>query len=454
MESIYIKTLGCKVNTYDSFDLASQFEKLGYKITADQKEANISIVNTCTVTENANKEARYLFRKFKRNNPESLVVATGCYAQTSAKSLESIGEVDYIFPNEGKEKLAKNLHGLLNDMPSSISAQNKIITDNQKTLKGQLEHFKTSLNLTPVENSRTRAFLKIQDGCDSFCTYCIIPLARGKSRSAPMDNVIGEVKRLITDGYKEIVFTGIHIGDYGDDFAVGHSYGKKPFVYLLQKLLEIENVPRIRISSLEPKEVSPELIKVLATRPEVVCDHFHLPLQSGSDRILKLMNRSYDSNEYRDTVSQFREYFPNSNIGADIIPGFPSETELDHRESLSFIESVGLNYLHVFPYSKRPKTAASRMPGHLSVEEINCKRDELISLSKKLKTSYLENSFESEVNVLFQDKKDRSGRPIGISPNYLNVALSGSQVASVGEIKKVKIVGKLSDELLLGSELS
>lgn len=455
MAKVYIKTLGCKVNHYDSDDLASQFARLGYTITDSQETADLSVINTCTVTENANREARYLLRRFKRQNPESVVVATGCYAQTEAEQLAELDEVDFVVPNKDKSRLGESLAKAVSDRDAgdAVAGQgpsSKILADSPT--KGVKEHFKTSLNLSQVDSTRTRAFLKIQDGCDSFCTYCIIPFARGKSRSAPFAEVVAEVRRLVARGYQEIVFTGIHIGDYGDepDFdrsAFAADGWTKPFAALMATLLAEPEMARIRISSLEPREVSGELLKALSARTDRVCPHFHLPLQSGCDRILKRMNRGYTAAQYRATIAELRAVFPNANIGADIIPGFPGETDEDHRESLEFVEDVGLDYLHVFPYSMRKGTVAARMPDHIDPKVLKTRKQDWLDLGEKLKTHYLSQQMGREVSVLVQDQRDGSGRQKGITENYLQASLASDALEAppqVGSLYRGKVMGQLA----------
>lgn len=446
MAKVYIKTLGCKVNRYDSDDLAAQFAKLGYTITADQETADLSIINTCTVTENANREARYLLRRFKRNNPATKVVATGCYAQTEAEDLAGLDAVDFVVPNKDKKDLAETLVQSL-----AAPAASKILA--ASPTKGVKEHFKTSLNLSQVDSSRTRAFLKIQDGCDSFCTYCIIPFARGKSRSAPFAEVVAEVRRLVAAGYREIVFTGIHIGDYGDekDFDRSACGGLPPFAALMRCLLAEPEMARIRISSLEPREVSHELLAVLAERPERVCPHFHLPLQSGCDGILKRMARGYTAREYADTIGRVRDIFPAANIGADIIPGFPGESDEDHQVSVDFVREVGLNYLHVFPYSKRKGTVAARLPHHIAPDVLKKRKQDFLTLGAELKKAYLSQQLGRKVDVLIQDQRDSSGRLKGITENYLNAAIAQGQAQqpAVGGIYTGAVVGQLAVDSFL-----
>lgn len=452
MPKLYIKTLGCKVNTYDTHALENQFKALGYETVDTPEFADVSVLNTCSVTENADKEARYLLRRFRRENPKAVVVATGCYAQTDSQRLVEMDEVDLVFPNETKDLVAAATHAFaqrqvpgersLGDARTKLPSHVKAVSGNKQG------HFKSSLTLLDADQSQTRAFLKIQDGCNGFCTYCLIPYARGASRSVAPSEVTREVRRLIDAGVKEVVFTGIHLGDYADDLGQ-----KNGFSRLLEELFSWPDMIRVRISSLEPRELTEELLLVLSRRPELFCDHFHLPLQSGHDRILKAMRRSYLTQEYADNVAMARRYFPNANFGADIIPGFPSETDEEFEATLAFIQACGLNYLHVFPYSKRPNTAAAKMLGHLAPEIVKARAATLRELGAKLKDDYLRRFVGQETQVLWEADQDAQGRLKGHSTNYLEVSAPSHVTVIPGMINRVLIKGFIEDQRMLGKVL-
>lgn len=450
MPTVYVKTLGCKVNTYDSHALETQFKALGYDLVADPAQADISILNTCSVTANADREARYLLRRFRRENPDAVVAATGCYAQTDSARLVAMDEVDLVFPNEVKDGVVGTLHDVLlkkqagQDLPTAKLPENVAVVSENKQ-----GHFKSSLTLFEADPSQTRAFMKIQDGCNGFCAYCLIPYARGASRSVAPEAVLGEVRRLIDNGVKEIVFTGIHIGDYGEDFTPDQATIRS-MVDLLATLTSWPDMVRYRISSLEPNELTQELLDVMAARPELVCDHFHLPLQSGHDRILKGMRRKYTTQQYADTVAMARRYFPKANFGADVIPGFPGETEAEHLETMRFIESTGLNYLHVFPYSKRPNTAAIRYPDHVAPEVVKIRAQQLRELSERLKQTYQRSFIGATLPVLWESRQDGQGRRLGLTPNYLDIALSSGHERTPSTISSILIKGMVEDGQLLG----
>jgi threonylcarbamoyladenosine tRNA methylthiotransferase MtaB len=450
MVRVFVKTLGCKVNTFDSHALENQFREAACTIVDSPEAADISVVNTCSVTNEADKEARYLARRFRRESPDSLVVMTGCYAQTDSKKLSAINEVDVIVPNEVKEQLVaftlqqlatKQKGETFQRWPESVN----LVDENRQG------HFKSSLAFFDrAESHQTRAFIKIQDGCNGFCSYCLIPYARGASRSVDPNLALAEVKRQIALGSQEIVLTGIHIGDYGTDLESMASFGEDSFVEFMKRLFDLEGLGRVRISSLEPAELSLSLIKVLAQHRDKFCDHFHLPMQSGSDRILKLMNRKYTKERYLESCMMAKEYFPSVCIGADIIPGFPSETHSEHEETMRFVEECQLDYLHVFPYSKRPNTAAARMPHHLESSIVKSRAKELRELSKVTKKKFLDSRVGMMSDVVWEKDLDSQGRRIGISKDYVSVVSGQKEQPQSGARSIVKLLGFVAEERLLG----
>ena len=429
MEKIYIKTLGCKVNTFDSHALENQFKAKGFALVDSPGEATISLVNTCSVTANADKEARYLARRLRREGPDSLVVMAGCYAQTDSARLAEMSEVDVIVPNESKEELVPFVLEQLEARKRGDAVQ-RMPTGTKAVSENKQAHFKSSLTLFDrADSSQTRAFVKIQDGCNGFCTYCLIPYARGASRSVPHEEAFKEIKRLVAAGTKEVVLTGIHIGDYGlDHLPEAERAGAEPFVEFMKRVFDIEGLARVRISSLEPSELSESLIKVLHANRDRFCDHFHLPLQSGHDEILRKMRRTYDTAEYKAAAEMARAYFPGVCLGADVIPGFPGETEEQFAATVAFIQQVGLNYLHVFPYSARPNTAAIRMPGHLDIHVVKQRAQTLRDLSQRLRQAYNSRFIGQTVQVLWEKDTDDQGRPLGTTRNYLSVVASKAEI--------------------------
>ncbi len=454
VETIYVKTLGCKVNTFDSHAIENQFKAVGYQLVDDPALATINVVNTCSVTNNADKEARYLARRFRRENADSLVVMTGCYAQTDSSRLMSMDEIDVVVPNEVKDQIvpfvqeqlrARREGRVVMKMPEGVKA----VSENRQS------HFKSSLTLFDnADSTQTRAFVKIQDGCNGFCTYCLIPYARGASRSVPHEDALNEIKRLVSRGTKEIVLTGIHIGDYGlDNLPEEQRSGAEPFVEFMKRIFDIDGLARVRISSLEPAELTEDLIKVLAENKDRFCDHFHLPLQAGHDDVLRRMRRKYDTARYRESCDMAYAYFPNICLGADVIPGFPGETDEQSEATYEFIKSVGLHYLHVFPYSRRPNTAANKMPGHLEAEVIKARALRLRELSKPLRRAYMSQFIGQTVEVLWERDMDALGRPLGITKNYLNIAASkATENTRQGMTSHWTIRGFVNDDRLLATE--
>ncbi len=442
MKKIYIKTLGCKVNTFDSHALEHQLKERGFSMVASAQEADISLLNSCSVTMKADQEGRYLIRRLKRENPDAKVVVTGCYAQTDGASIAALDDADLVIPNQVKESLSELLQRHFSGDESAFSG--KLPTGVKPVANNRQTHFKSSTALfSSPDSSRTRAFLKVQDGCNGFCTYCLIPYARGQSRSVPLHDVLREAVKLEQAGVPEIVMAGIHLGDYGEDFAEPSS-----LTDLLQKLLDVTQNIRFRISSLEPNEVSRELLELMKENEERFCAHFHLPLQSGSDRILKLMRRTYHRQEYLDTVELIRSYFPECNIGADIIPGFPGETDEEHREGIELCERAKLNYLHVFPYARRPNTAADKMPNHLPPEVIKKRAQQLRELSEIWRSEFMNRYIGQTVDVLWEDDLDELGRRVGKTGNYLDIVATTAFKPNSGTYSAMVVKGMAGKRLL------
>lgn len=449
MKSVYVKTLGCKVNTFDSHALENQFKQSGYRLVNQAEQADITVINTCSVTSTAEKEARYLLRRYKRENPDSFRVVTGCYAQIDSATIAELGEVDFIVPNEAKEKLVPLLEARLEDQEQQSS---KFPQGLKQVKNNKQSHFKSSLTLfDSPKTERTRAFLKIQDGCNGFCSYCQIPYARGASRSVPAKDVLFEAKNLLAAGVGELVLTGIHIGDYGEDVGP-EGAGQALFLELLEELFALDGLQRLRISSLEPAELTQGLIEILAKYGDKFCDHFHLPLQSGDDRILKLMNRKYDQKRYLESVTMIREYFPEAQVSADIIPGFPGEDEQAFSITKSFIETCGLASLHVFPYSKRPNTAAIRMPNHVDAELIKSRAKELRALSKKLFREFAGAFVGKQGRVLWESFDQKTSRWQGKTKNYLPVMSEVGFSGAVGQVDEVLLRGFVSEGVMLATK--
>lgn len=451
MATIYIKTLGCKVNTFDSQVLENKLRQVGFSPVGQAGEADVVLINSCTVTNAADKETRYLARRFKRDNQDSFLVVTGCYAQVNSMTLTEMDQIDLVVPNSHKEQLVEILTQHYDPLTLEVLSDEKLPKAVRSVDKNKQTHFKSSLVLFDRSNSqKTRANLKIQDGCNGFCSYCIIPYARGASKSVPPNQILHEIEELVDRGTKEVVLTGIHIGDYGRDLFP--EAGVPPFVTLLIRILDTYPSIRIRISSLEPAELTEHLFEALAQFKSRICDHFHLPLQSGSDRILGHMRRSYKTQHFIHKALRLRSIFPRANIGTDVIPGFPGETELEFNETLMAIDYAKLNYLHVFPYSQRDNTAASKMPGHLAKKLVQDRAKTLRSISDAKRLEYQKSMIGQKVEVLWEKKQENTNLIKGISTNYLTIIAKKQMNLAPGELSTMRIRGFHSLNTLLGHE--
>ncbi|MBI2603707.1 MAG: tRNA (N(6)-L-threonylcarbamoyladenosine(37)-C(2))-methylthiotransferase MtaB [Deltaproteobacteria bacterium] len=442
-QKVYIKTLGCKVNSFDSQVLEHRFRSQGYSISTNAADADIQVINSCSVTAAAERETRYLLRHFRRENPQGKRIVTGCYAQIDSAGLAKLEDVDFVIPNESKTDLVAILGDKLSASdPSKLPENTRPVEGNRQS------QFKTGITLFDhALSDRTRAFLKVQDGCNGFCAYCQIPYARGASVSVPEKDVLEKVHHLLNEGVPEIVVTGIHVGDYGRDFE---NVEEEPFVTLIEKILAEGKLKRLRISSLEPSEVSVSLLRLLKKHEDRVCDHFHLPLQSGDNRILRLMRRTYTREEYLGKVNVIREFFPHAHISADVIVGFPQEGDEEFQETVSFINELRLGSLHVFPYSKRPNTLAQKLPGHVPVEAIKERAKVLRQLSGELYYRFSSQFVGERLSILWEQQRDKEGRLLGKSRNYLSIcAPRGKKEPTPGTISLGRMKGFVDGKTLL-----
>ena len=408
-------TLGCKVNLYESEVIMHEFKKRGYEIVPFTMPSDIVIINTCTVTNTSDKKSRNIIRQAVKNNPNSIIVVMGCYSQVRSEDIKEIPGVNIIIGNTNKSKIVDLVEEYIRDK------KNKNIIEN--IMKVPFE----AMELDSFE-TRTRAFVKIQDGCNNFCSYCIIPYSRGNIRSKEKEDVIKEVTCLVNNGYKEVVLTGIHTGHYGKD---KYDYD---FSDLLTSLCEIEGLLRIRISSIEITELDDKFMKVLENNK--IVDHIHIPLQSGSDKILKLMNRKYDKEYFYNKIQKIRSIRPDISITTDLIVGFPNETEDDFKETCEFLRKVNFSKIHVFPYSRRKGTPADLMDNQID-ESIKKERvKKVLEISHELEINYMSKFINKEVDVLFETYED--GIITGHTSNYICVKTNGS-VEDINTIKKVKL---------------
>jgi threonylcarbamoyladenosine tRNA methylthiotransferase MtaB len=413
MKSVGVLSLGCKVNTYESEYVINELKKAGYEIKDFDDVCDVYIINTCTVTNNSDSKSRKMIRQAIRRNPEACVVAMGCFI--AANPDIKIDGLDIIIGNKDKSKIVELLDEYF---------KNK--EEMRLEYTGRLKEFEDMyINSFP---GRTRAFVKIQDGCDNFCTYCIIPFVRGKCRSKDESKVIEEVTDLVKHGYKEVVLTGIHTGSYGVDLDTD-------FSDLLNKLVKINGLERLRISSIETTELNENVLDVLRNS-KVLVDHLHIPIQAGSNEILKAMNRKYDLDFFFDKIKEIRGIRPDIAISTDVIVGFPGETEELFQTTIDTCKKIGFSKLHVFPYSERRGTASSRMSNKIDEHEKKERSRRLIEVSKELEINYMSKFIGSDVEVLIEEYKD--GYSYGHTGNFLYVKIN--KELPHNEIVKVKVV--------------
>jgi threonylcarbamoyladenosine tRNA methylthiotransferase MtaB len=400
-KKVALHTLGCKLNFSETAAIGKQFTTRGFSVVEFSDHADVYVLNTCSVTENAEKECRQVIRRSLRINPEAFVIVTGCYAQLRPEEISQIEGVDAVLGSNEKFDLFSYLNNF----------EKKELACIYTSTKDELDHVFGVASSTDID-SRTRAYFKIQDGCDYKCTYCTIPLARGASRSLEPEKVLEQFRLIIEQGYKEVILTGVNVGDYGKSFAID-------FFHLLKKLVSVEGDFRIRISSIEPNLLTDEII-ALTLSTEKICKHFHIPLQSGSDRILRLMQRRYTTDDYKTLITKLNKVNPEIGIGVDVITGFPGETEEDFQETYNFLRDLPISYLHVFTYSERPDTKAISLPDKVETVERKRRSTLLRILSDKKRFAFHEKFVGKKERVLFEETED-NGIIKGFTSNYIKV---------------------------------
>lgn len=420
--------LGCKVNQYESEAIAELFAEKGYEIVGIDEEADVYVINTCTVTNFGDKKSRQLIRKVKRQNENAIVAVVGCYAQTAPKELMEIAGVNLVIGTKDRAQIV--------EMVEQYDRANGVENHVSDIMK---ERVFEPLSIQKLAN-RTRAYLKIQDGCSQYCSYCIIPYARGPIRSREPQEVVAEVKRLAENGFKEVVLTGIHVASYGKDRR------DTSLLDILKQVHEVEGIERIRFSSIEPNVVTEEFAQTMAALPKV-CDHFHLSLQSGCDKTLKEMNRKYDTEKYRQAAATLRKYLPKVALTTDIIVGFPGETEEDFRESYAFAEEIGFAKIHVFPYSPKRGTPAAARKDQLLNAVKSERSHTLIQLSDRMAADFLADAVGTEAEVLYE-RAVGDGIYEGHTTNYMKVH-GRSEVDLTNRIAKTHIT-RAEGEMLFG----
>ncbi len=426
MKTVAYHNLGCKVNAYEMDAMLQSLQQRGYQIVPFEDKADIYIVNTCTVTNIADRKSRQMLHKAKKTNPEGIVVAVGCYVQSDTQAVEADHAVDLLIGNNKKKELVQILEDYMNGVK-----QESVIDINHTSEYEEMQITSTA--------EHTRAYIKIQDGCNQFCSYCMIPYARGRVRCRAKASVLEEIRGLASVGYKEFVLTGIHIS----------SYGMEDLLTLVQAIDTIEGVERIRLGSLEPRIVTEDFVRGVSASTHL-CPHFHLSLQSGCDSVLKRMNRHYTAEEYLAGVRLLRRYFENPAVTTDVIVGFPGETEREFDITRSFVETVGFYEMHIFKYSMRKGTRAAVMPDQVP-EEVKAHRSGVLQAIEQRDSSAFRASYiGKDVQVLFEEKKVIEGEAywIGHTREYVKVACRAQDTILENQLAVGKIKGFLQDDIL------
>lgn len=434
---VALHNLGCKVNAYEIEAMQQLLEEAGYEIVPFEPGADIYVINTCTVTNIADRKSRQMLHKAKKMNPEAIVVATGCYVQTGGEKLEKDEAIDLVLGNNQKINIVEALAEYAENKPGHGS---HVIKINQTK-----EYEELSIDHTA---EHVRAYIKVQDGCNQFCTYCIIPYARGRVRSRNIESVLKEVRALAEKGYKEVVLTGIHLSSYGVDFP---EEKKETLLSLIRAVHEIEGIRRIRLGSLEPGIVTREFAEGIAALPKV-CPHFHLSLQSGCDETLERMNRRYRSGEYRERCELLREVYGNPALTTDVIVGFPQESEEEFRKSYDFVDSIRFYETHIFKYSRRQGTKAAAMDGQLTEAEKSFRSEKMIGLHHRHAGDYEKSMLGKNLEVLIEEEYTKDGRTwyLGHSREYIKTAVPKSEAYGVNDIVIVKAEGFLEEHIMTG----
>ena len=407
-------TLGCKVNQYETNAMAQKFLEKGYQIIEEETPENeeikpdICIINTCTVTNMSDRKSRQMLRRMKEKNPNTIVVAVGCYAQVAKEELAKISEIDLVLGNNEKVEIVRHIEEYINNHIDNVELEDVMYS----------KEFSDFGNVTYTE--KTRAVIKIQDGCDRFCSYCIIPYARGRVRSRKPESIVSEITQIASNGIKEVVITGIHIASYGKDFVMSKDskLANYRLIDLLEEINEIQGIQRIRLGSIEPLLITEEFVERLK-KLEKICHHFHLSLQSGCDETLKRMNRRYTTEQFKEIVRLLRNAYDDVNLTTDVIVGFPGETDEEFSKTYKFLKEIKFYKMHIFKYSPRKGTKAAVMPNQISGDIKEERSRKLIELSDKNEIEYNESYIGKNVEVLFEEEKD--GIFKGHTQNYIMV---------------------------------
>ena len=440
-------TLGCKVNQYETDAMRGSFEAEGYEVKEFSQEASVYVINTCTVTNMADRKSRQMMHRAKKKNPDGIIVAVGCYVQAAKEQLEEDTLIDLVIGNNMKSQVVQIVEQYIQDNRHTED-RDAYVADIAHSHEYETMHIETV-------SEHTRAYIKIQDGCNQFCSYCIIPYARGRVRSRKMEDILQEVKNLTANGYKEIVLTGIHISSYGLDFEhtadEQEDYGpfkNSALIDLIEALSGIEGLERIRLGSLEPRIITENFVRRLCKVPQI-CPHFHLSLQSGCDETLKRMNRHYTTALYLEKCGILRQYFDRPALTTDVIVGFPGETEEEFAQTERFLEMVHFSDMHIFKYSKRRGTKAADMPNQIDPQIQSVRSEKLIALGERMKDDFLEACKDQEQIVLIEEETEIDGTKYmtGHSKNYIRCAFEMDGLVPNMVIKGT-INSKLNEEFV------
>ena len=440
-------TLGCKVNQYETDAMRGSFEAEGYEVKEFSQEASVYVINTCTVTNMADRKSRQMMHRAKKKNPDGIIVAVGCYVQAAKEQLEEDTLIDLVIGNNMKSQVVQIVEQYIQDNRHTED-RDAYVADIAHSHEYETMHIE-------MVSEHTRAYIKIQDGCNQFCSYCIIPYARGRVRSRKMEDILQEVKNLTANGYKEIVLTGIHISSYGLDFEhtadEQEDYGpfkNSALIDLIEALSGIEGLERIRLGSLEPRIITENFVRRLCKVPQI-CPHFHLSLQSGCDETLKRMNRHYTTALYLEKCGILRQYFDRPALTTDVIVGFPGETEEEFAQTERFLETVHFSDMHIFKYSKRRGTKAADMPNQIDPQIQSVRSEKLIALGERMKDDFLEACKDQEQIVLIEEETEIDGTKYmtGHSKNYIRCAFEMDGLVPNMVIKGT-INSKLNEEFV------
>lgn len=438
-KKVALHNLGCKVNAYEVEAMQQLLENAGYETVPFEEGADVYVINTCTVTNIADRKSRQMLHKAKKMNPDAIVVATGCYAQADTEKLKEDTAVDLILGNNQKTQIVEALE----EYEKEHAKQVQVIEINHTK-----EYEELSISSTA---EHVRAYIKVQDGCNQFCTYCIIPFARGRVRSRKIEEVLSEVETLAAKGYKEVVLTGIHLSSYGVDFPKEE---RESLLSLIQAVSRVEGISRIRLGSLEPRIITEEFLEGIVKTGKV-CPHFHLSLQSGCNKTLKNMNRRYSAQEYAEKCELIRKFYPAPALTTDVIVGFPQETEGDFEESYEFVKKIHFYETHIFKYSRRHGTKAASMDGQLTEAAKAQRSDRMLELHEIRAREYEEAMIGKKMELLLEEEIEIDGRPwyVGHSREYVRAVISKTDAHRVNDLVTVKAVAFVRDHILETKEV-